>query len=255
MKIRNPKTIQRLARVGGVLLKAWNHTLRFSYRPLTSYLLADRPDLIGNSRFIYAFWHEYIFVPAYLYARPDMAVLSGMHADSQFLEEMTRRYGLKSIKGSTTRGGTTGLLKMLRDGEGTRHFTFTPDGPKGPRRKSQFGLVYLASRSGLPIVPVGFGYSKCWRASNWDRFAIPRPFSRVRCVTGHPIHVPPKLGKEELEVYVRILNANLEHATTVAERWAQTGEFDQLGYVAPNDAEVIPAHHKAWPSQRLLGRG
>ena len=49
---------------------------------------------------------------------------------------------------------------MLRDGEGTRHFTFTPDGPKGPRRKSQFGLVYLASRSGLPIVPVGFGYSR-----------------------------------------------------------------------------------------------
>ena len=67
------------------------------------------------------------------------------------------------------------------------------DGPKGPRRKCQFGAVYLASRTGLPIVPVGFGYSRCWRADNWDRFALPLLFSRVRGVSAHPVRVPPKL--------------------------------------------------------------
>ena len=92
-------------------------------------------------------------------------------------------------------------------------------------------------------------------SADWDRFAIPRPFSRVRCVSSHPIHVPPKLGKEELEVYVRTLDANLEHATTVAENWAKSGIFDPLGYQPPSHALVNPEHHKAWPSQRLLGRG
>jgi lysophospholipid acyltransferase (LPLAT)-like uncharacterized protein len=254
MKIRNPKTIRRLARVAGVLLKAWCHTLRFSYRPLTSYLVCDRPELLGDARFIYAFWHEYIFVPSYVYSWPGMAVLSGMHADSLLMEEVTKRYGVISIKGSTTRGGTSGLLKMLRDQQGARHFTFTPDGPKGPRRKAHFGLVYLASRSGIPIVPTGFGYSRCWRAGSWDRFAIPRPFSRVRAVSSHPIHVPPKLGKEELEEYVRRLNIDLEHATTVAENWAKSGVFDPMGYQPPADTLVIPEHQKAWPSQRLQGR-
>jgi hypothetical protein len=251
MKIRNPNTLRRVAVAAAVAGRAWNRTLSYAYRPLTAYVLNDRPDLIGDARYIYAFWHEYLFVPSFIYARPDTAVLIGLHRDGELLTHMNERFGFKVIRGSTTRGGTAALLRMLRDPTGARHFGITPDGPKGPRRVCQLGAVYLASRTGLPIVPAGFGYSRCWRARNWDRFAVPMPFSRVRCVSAHPVRVPPRLGTDELEPYRREVEQAINQATAVAEHWAETGEFDPLGYEPPAGAEVRPEHHKAWPSARL----
>ena len=253
MKIRNPKTIRRAARVAAIAARGWIHSLRYAYRPLTSYLMADRPGLIGDQRYIYAFWHEYLFVPSYVYARPDTAVLIGLHRDGELLNHINTKFGFSVVRGSTTRGGTSALLRFLRDAR-ARHFGLTPDGPKGPRRKCQPGAVYLASRTGLAIVPVGFGYGRCWRADNWDRFALPLPFSRVRCVTLHPIRVPPDLNARELEPYREQAQDAQSQATAIAERWAATGEFDPLGYVPPPGAEVRPEHLKAWPAARLIRR-
>ncbi len=253
MKIRDPESIRRVAIAGSYVARAWYHTLRYAYRPLTSYVMGDRPELLDGGRYVYAFWHEYLFVPSYTYARSDTAVLIGQHADGELLTHMNERFGFKVIRGSSTRGGTAALLRLLRDGT-SRHFGITPDGPKGPRRKCQFGTVYLASRTGLPIVPVGFGYSRCWRAKNWDRFALPLPLSRVRCVSYHPIRVPDGLSTLKLEPYQRQVEDALNHATAIAENWAATGEFDPLGYVPPSDAIVNPAHQKAWPSPRLVRR-
>ncbi|HVK14501.1 MAG TPA: lysophospholipid acyltransferase family protein [Gemmataceae bacterium] len=253
MKLRDPKTIRRVAVAGSYVARAWYRTLSYAYRPLTRYLMGDRPDLLGDARYVYAFWHEYLFVPSYVYARPDTAVLIGQHADGELLTHMNERFGFKIVRGSTTRGGPTAMLRMVRDAE-SRHFGLTPDGPKGPRRKCQFGAVYLASRTGAPIVPVGFGYSRCWRVDNWDRFALPAPFSRVRCVTTHPIFVPPDLSTKKLEPYQQAVEDATNQATAVAENWAETREFDPLGYVPPPDADVNPAHWKAWPSARLSRR-
>src|SRR5436190_6758939 len=157
MKIRNPNTVRRLAGAAAVVARGWYRTLSYAYRPLTAYLMNDRPDLIGDARYIYAFWHEYLFVPSYVYARPDTAVLIGLHRDGELLTHINERFGFKVVRGSTPRGGASALRQLLRDLADCRHFGLTPDGPKGPRRKCQFGAVYLASRTGLPIVPVGFG--------------------------------------------------------------------------------------------------
>lgn len=254
MKIHNPNTLRRLAAAAAVVARGWYRTLSYAYRPLTAYLMGDRPGLIGDARYIYAFWHEYLFVPSYVYARSDTAVLIGLHRDGELLTHINQRFGFQVIRGSSTRGGTTALLRMLRAPTGARHFGLTPDGPQGPRRKCQFGAVYLASRTGMPIVPVGFGYSRCWRAGSWDRFALPLPFSRVRAVSAHPIRVPPKLSTDELGPYQQAVEDATNHATAVAERWAETGEFDALGYRPPAGVEVRPEHHKAWPAARLVGQ-
>jgi lysophospholipid acyltransferase (LPLAT)-like uncharacterized protein len=253
MKLRNPKTIRRAARLAAFVARGWYRTLRYAYRPLTTYLAGDRPELLGDARYIYAFWHEYLLIPTYLYARKDTAALISLHADGELLARIQERFGSKVIRGSSTRGGTVALLRMLRDGS-TRHFGLTPDGPQGPRRKCQIGAVYLASRTGMGIVPMGFGYASCWRAKSWDRLAIPRPVSRVRCVTSHPVWVPAGLSTAELEPYQRVVEDATNHATEIAERWAETGEFDSLGYRPPVGAIVTPAHQKAWSSPRLVLR-
>ena len=106
---------------------------------------------------------------------------------------------------------------MLRVGR-TGHLAVTPDGPRGPRRQVQPGVVYLAARTGLPIVPMGFAYRRAWRLPSWDRFVLPCPGSDVVLVTTEPIHVPPDVRKEQLEVYRRRVEDALRRADEAAEK-------------------------------------
>src|SRR5258708_13886620 len=112
MKIRNPNTLRRMAAAAGVVARGWYRTLSYAYRPLTSYLMNDRPELIGNARYIYAFWHEYLFVPSYVYSRPDTAVLIGLHRDGDLLTHINERFGFQLLRRSTTRGGTTAFPRL-----------------------------------------------------------------------------------------------------------------------------------------------
>ena len=251
MKIRDPRTIRRVAAAGAAFGRGLCRTLSFAYRPLTSYMANDRPDLLGGARFVYATWHEYVFIPTWLYSQADTTWLIGQHADGEIAAQISLKLGASVVRGSSTRGGTAALLRLLRQPDATRHLGITVDGPKGPRRQFQFGAVYLASRTGLPIVPIGVGFGRCWRARSWDRFAVPYPFSRVRCVSLHPVHVPPGLGADELEPYRQQAEAVQSHATAVAEHWAETGRFDPLGYEPPPGVEVRPDHQKAWGAARL----
>jgi len=84
-------------------------------------------------------------------------------------------------------------------------------------------LIYLASRSGLPIVPVGVAYTRGWRLRSWDRFGIPHPWSIATCVFAPAVHVPSDLNREGLQHYRRLIQEEMEAVTGVAERWAATG--------------------------------
>lgn len=254
MKLRDPQTIQRVAKLGSMIMRAWIRTLSCAYRPLGGrYVLNDRPECLGNARYLYAFWHEYLFVPSYLFARPDTAVMVGTHADGELITQIIERFGFHTVRGSSTRQGTTALLRILRDGT-TRHFALTPDGPKGPRRQCQFGAVYLASRTGIPLIPMGVGISRCKRVRSWDRFALPLPFARVRCVTGFPLHVPAGLSTAELEPHQQALTRAINHATAVAEHWAETRVFDPLGATPPDGQTVETSDAKAWSPARFVPR-
>ncbi len=113
-----------------------------------------------------------------------------------------------------------GLLDLLREGEGS-HLALTPDGPRGPRRRLQPGLIFLASHAGFPIVPVGIGFTRAWRAKSWDRFAIPRPFSTITAVLADPIVIPRDLDNQGLERCRIQVEESLLGATQAAERWAE----------------------------------
>jgi hypothetical protein len=99
----------------------------------------------------------------------------------------------------------------------TAHLAITPDGPRGPRRRIQPGSIYLAARTGLPIVPFGIALDRPWRMRSWDRFALPRPWSKAACVTGQPIQVPENLDKDGLEKYRLLVENQLNELTAAAE--------------------------------------
>jgi lysophospholipid acyltransferase (LPLAT)-like uncharacterized protein len=186
-------------------------TLRFDYRPQGPRL---EPGNTGDERYIYAMWHEYLLLPILQFAHPEVHVLISRSRDGQWVVELCRRLHVPVIRGSTSRGGAEAVRQMLRAGCRT-HLALTPDGPRGPRRRVQPGVIYLASRSGLPIVPVGFGLDQPWRLASWDHFAVPRLRSRAVCVTADPVVVPPDLGASELEEYRQAVE-NAMHAMTAA---------------------------------------
>ncbi len=179
-----------------------------------------RPEFSG--RYIYLFWHEYITFPVTLWGGYDVAALVSLHRDAEWITRAAGHLGFPIIRGSTTRGGASALRKLKRQSEST-NLTIMPDGPKGPRRGVAPGPVYLSSRLGVPIVPVGFGYDRPLRMPTWDRFALPRPGSRARSIFGPPILVPRKAGREQLGQYRQRIEKILIRLTEEAEQWAESG--------------------------------
>src|SRR5262245_36675985 len=150
MKLRHPALIRAASLAGAWALRGLLGTVRFHYEPLADNFDPRRPGLKG--RYIYAFWHEGILLPAYQYARRDIRVLISQHADGQLIAEICHRLGFRTVRGSSTRGGAEAVREMLRAGGGC-HLALTPDGPRGPRREVQPGVAYLAARTGMPVVP------------------------------------------------------------------------------------------------------
>ena len=225
IKIRHPALIRALGTAGAGVLRLWLGSLRYRYRPMGPNV--DPHDRALAGRYIFAMWHETLLLPIQRYARPDICVLISQHADGQLVAEICRRLQVGVIRGSTTRGGAEALRGLLDKGR-RMHLALTPDGPRGPRRQVQSGVIYLASRLGLPIVPTGFGFDQPWHAASWDRMVLPRPWSRARCVTGDPIVVPPSASKSALEDYRQRLENALAITTEHAQRWAETGSWENL---------------------------
>jgi lysophospholipid acyltransferase (LPLAT)-like uncharacterized protein len=169
-----------------------------------------------EGRYIFAMWHEYLLLPIYCYAHSGIHVLISQHADGEIVAQMCRHHGIPVVRGSTTRGSVQAVRQLLRAGRKT-HLAMTPDGPRGPRRRVQQGLIYLASQVGLPIVPVGFGLDRPWRMPSWDRLALPRPWSRAVCVTAGSISISPGASRLERED----CRQHVEHALHLATERAE----------------------------------
>jgi lysophospholipid acyltransferase (LPLAT)-like uncharacterized protein len=215
MKLRNPALIKALGSVLAPVIRLWIGTLRFRYLTLGPDINPNKRGLTG--RYLYSFWHETMLLPAYHYSRPDVWVLISQSADGELIAEACRRLSLKTVRGSANRDGIKAVRELMRLG-GKDHVVITPDGPRGPRRQVHPGVIFVASKIGLPIVPVGVGFKRAWRMKSWDRFAIPRPWSGSACVIGEPIPVPEKVDKNQLEHYRQVVQEAMDQVTEAAER-------------------------------------
>jgi len=216
-----PNLVKPVALASSWLLRLWMSGLDFRFR-LSS---IEANPAWADRGMLYLFWHEALLFPAYTHARYNVATLISRHRDGEFLAQVLRMLRGKAIRGSTTHDSVAGLRKMIRQGRFS-HLAIAPDGPLGPRRLVQPGAVFLASRAGMPIVPLGFAFGACWRARSWDRMALPKPGQPARCVAGRPIEVPADLSREGLEECRRQVQQALEQVQAQAERLAAGGRPD-----------------------------
>jgi lysophospholipid acyltransferase (LPLAT)-like uncharacterized protein len=223
MKIRNRTLVRAAGWLGAGVIRSLIGLQSVRLHMLGPDVAAGRLQLAD--RFIYSIWHENLLLPAARFGAPDLAVLISSHADGQMLGGLIKAMGMEMVRGSTTRGGVEAVRQLVRPDVTWRNLAITTDGPRGPRRIVQPGAIYIASRTGMKIVPVGVGYHRPWRLKSWDRFAVPRPFARARCIAGEPIRVPPNLRTAGLEDYRAIVQAEMDRLNHAAETWAETGRL------------------------------
>jgi hypothetical protein len=73
----------------------------------------------------------------------------------------------------------------------------TPDGPKGPIHKLKPGAVITAKKSNVPLVLMGIGVSRKKILKSWDKFEIPKLFSKVKVVYSDAIYIDSSLSFED----------------------------------------------------------
>jgi lysophospholipid acyltransferase (LPLAT)-like uncharacterized protein len=169
---------------------------------------------------IYALWHSQQLPLTLRHRRENVAVIVSQHRDGEIISRMVQGIGYRTIRGSSTRGGSAALHEFVRAASEGHPLAITTDGPQGPARQCKPGAILAASRTGLPIVAAAAAPVRAWTFNSWDRFCLPRPGSIVYLTYGDPIAVPSDLTDESVaEWQIRIARAQQE-ATAVVEKAA-----------------------------------
>ena len=254
MRLNHPFITNSAGLLATCLIRRWMATLdcRWALYDRSVDPALDVPD----RRRLYLFWHEYVLLPLDRRGHANLTMLLSRHRDAEILSRVAHHLGFGVVRGSTFDGASASLRELIRTSRRS-HLTMTPDGPRGPRRVMATGPIYLASKLGLPIVPMGYGYDRPWRMGSWDRFAIPRPWSRARCVMGPEMILPRKLDRDGLEHYRLEVERMVTRLTIAAETWAESGAtkagelpfprepLRRGNYIAPADAEHALRIHRA----------
>lgn len=194
-----------VGRGGGALLTGVMRTLRWT---------VECPEYYDRSRTaVYVLWHGRLVPCSYYHHHHDLATLISQHRDGDYIARVVQGWGYHVVRGSSSRGGDAALRQMVRLLRRGTSIAITPDGPRGPRQKMKLGPLLAARLAGVPLVPVSAG-GGAWWVGGWDRFMIPKPFSRIHLRYGPPLHVPRDADEEELVRLAAELEGRLNALTT-----------------------------------------
>jgi lysophospholipid acyltransferase (LPLAT)-like uncharacterized protein len=191
---------------GGAVISALFRTCRFEVSGEENYLSFWR----SRKPVVFVLWHGRLLAGAYRQKGKGLVVLISQHRDGEYIARVVEQWGYGTVRGSSTRGGTgalRGLLRHVREGHSV---VLTPDGPQGPRERIKTGALLVAQLGGAPIIPVATGASRSWWVEGWDRFQIPKPFSRIRMEYGQPIFVPRVADETELQACAKQVQSALD---------------------------------------------
>ena len=161
---------------------------------------------------IYCFWHQCVLPCTVYFTHSHAVILISKSFDGELITRILKIWGFDAVRGSSSRGAREGLLghaEVVRTG---RTAIFTADGPRGPIYQTKMGPIKLAQMTGAPIGAFYLLPQRAWTASSWDRFLIPKPFTKICVSWAQWTRVPADLASEEFEPKRQELNAALERA-------------------------------------------
>jgi lysophospholipid acyltransferase (LPLAT)-like uncharacterized protein len=175
------------------------------------------PDNIETHPTVAPFWHRCVFAAAYVWRDLQFRVITSRSFDGEYIARIIQKLGFAALRGSSSRGAVSALLAARREIERGFTVAFTIDGPRGPRYVAKPGPVLLAKLTGAPILPFYIAIDDPWVLNTWDRFMIPKPFSRALMRVARNIHVPADAGDAQIEGFHLELHSSLERVRDFAE--------------------------------------
>ncbi len=160
---------RRLARLGPALFHLLARTWRIR-------AVGELP----SSAAIVAFWHGDMLPVWKYFADTQSVALISQSRDGGLLADLVGRWGFRTVRGSSSRGGKEALTEIVNAARNGQRVLITPDGPRGPRHVMKRGALLAAHRAGVPLVLCRVNARPVIRGSNWDRFMVPLPFATVQ---------------------------------------------------------------------------
>ncbi len=175
---------------------------------------------------ILSIWHGRLLLMPYLFKgvnKPPYALISD-HRDGQLISKSASWFNVRTVHGSTAKGGARALKEMLRLARDGHTLFITPDGPRGPRMQATSGVVDVARISGLAIIPCTISTSHGRFAKSWDRFLLPYPFGTIHILFGAPVVVAKDTDKASKAATVKSLEQEMIRLQREADRHARRPE-------------------------------
>lgn len=215
-------------------LKQWLafHLLPWTYHLLCSVNLAScSRHIIGQKildqlgadgqNWIYSSWHENVAVGSWALKNQQLATLISNSNDGEYIARAVAAFDNIPIRGSSSANGARATREILRFLNRGHSATITPDGPRGPRRQLQMGVIALAAMSARPLIPYHIEANRQWQFSSWDRHKMPKPFSRLVIGFGAPYYVDKQRFKTEAESirqeFESVMNSHAKHIRQLAQ--------------------------------------
>lgn len=172
---------------------------------------------------IYAVWHNQQLFLLYPYKGQKIAPLISQSSDGEYIARCLPKFGMLAVRGSSSRGGARALIHLIHAARDGYRPMLTPDGPRGPIYKVQSGILFLAKKTGFPIIPVGTALSHKIKVGSWDKMRVPLPFGKTALTYGKAVYVK---DDADMERAAKVLEEQLNWASDQSEMFVNKQHFD-----------------------------
>jgi lysophospholipid acyltransferase (LPLAT)-like uncharacterized protein len=166
----------------------------------------------GAGAEIFCFWHQCVLPCTFYFRRTHATIIVSQSFDGELITRILELFGFHTTRGSSSRGAREGLLGLKQVIASGHPAIFTADGPRGPIYRTKMGPIKLAHITGAPIGAFHLEPERAWTIHSWDRFLVPKPFTRIVVSWARWTTVPADLTESQFEQKREELNAAIERA-------------------------------------------
>ena len=167
--------------------------------------------------FILAFWHSQLMMIGFSWKKHNnINILASGHSDGRFGSIVGKYFNLNNIQTSKKNKSLSlkSIFKLLND---NNYIGITPDGPRGPKEIVSEGIIKIAKKSKVSIIPIGFWSSKNFKLKSWDSFLITLPFSKCSFVWDKPLEIPNNIREDQIQHYQKLLEKKIKQSVNKAK--------------------------------------
>jgi len=166
-----------------------------------------------GGRVLMCMWHQQLFTAFYYgkkFGKYNPSIMTSKSLDGEITAGVASQIGCYPVRGSSSRDGGPALKELTNRLKKYGLAILFPDGPRGPAGVSKPGAISLAHAADAVILPMYIKAENAWYLNSWDKFMIPKPFSRVTIGFYEMIKLPPIQSKVDLENQRKMLEDILQ---------------------------------------------